>query len=222
MWRYRDYVIRAFNEDKPYDRFIKEQLAGDELWPDDQEALIATGFLRSYPDEINARDLNLKKQEIAVDLTNTTGSVFLAATVGCANCHNHKFDKISQREYFQMQAFFINASARDDVSPLRGKALADYQQAQARYDEATKDIRDRMAAILKPVRRQARAGPPAGIRAPDPRLHREAGRTSAMRTTAGSTTATCGLFPDETATPRTSYARRIRSRTPSIRSCGSS
>lgn len=151
MWRYRDYVIRAFNDDKPYDRFIKEQLAGDELWPDDKEALTATGFLRSYPDEINARDLNLKKQEIAVDLTNTTGSVFLAATVGCANCHNHKFDKISQKEYFQMQAFFVNASARDDVSALTGKAFADYQQAQARYDEATKPIRDQMAAILKPV-----------------------------------------------------------------------
>ena len=121
MWRYRDYVIRAFNEDKPYERFIKEQLAGDELWPDDKEALIATGFLRSYPDEINARDLNLKKQEIAVDLTNTTGSVFLATTVGCANCHNHKFDKISQKEYFQLQAFFVNASARDDVSPVDGQ-----------------------------------------------------------------------------------------------------
>jgi len=151
MWRYRDYVIRAFNEDKPYDRFVKEQLAGDELWPDDQEAQIATGFLRSYPDEINARDLNLKKQEIAVDLTNTTGSVFLAATVGCANCHNHKFDKISQREYFQMQAFFVNTSARDDISPLSGKALADYQQALERYNEVTRSIRDQMTAILKPV-----------------------------------------------------------------------
>lgn len=151
MWRYRDYVIRAFNQDKPYDRFIKEQLAGDELWPNDQEALIATGFLRGYPDEINARDLNLKKQEIAVDLTNTTGSVFLATTVGCANCHNHKFDKVSQREYFQMQAFFVNTSARDDVTTLTGKELADYQQALARYNEATQSIRDQMAALLKPV-----------------------------------------------------------------------
>jgi hypothetical protein len=151
MWRYRDYVINAFNDDKPYDRFIKEQLAGDELWPSDKEALIATGFLRGYPDEINARDLNLKKQEIAVDLTNTTGSVFLATTVGCANCHNHKFDKVSQKEYFQLQAFFVNASALDDVSPLTGKALVDYQQAQARYDAATKSVRDQMTAILKPV-----------------------------------------------------------------------
>ena len=151
LWRYRDYVIRAFNQDKPYDRFIKEQLAGDELWPGDLEARTATGFLRSYPDEINARDLNLKKQEIAVDLTNTTGSVFLATTVGCANCHNHKFDKLSQKEYFQFQAFFANASARDDVLPLSGQALADYNQALARYQEATKSLRDQMAALLQPV-----------------------------------------------------------------------
>ena len=151
MWRYRDYVIKAYNEDKPYDRFVKEQLAGDELWPNDKEALTATGFLRSYPDEINARDLNLKKQEIAVDLTNTTTSVFLAATVQCANCHNHKFDKISQKEYFQMQAFFINASARDDVLPLTGKAREEYEQKQARYQEATKDIRAQMDDLLKPV-----------------------------------------------------------------------
>ena len=151
MWRYRDYVIRAFNKDKPYDRFIKEQLAGDELWPNDQEALIATGFLRGYPDEINARDLNLKKQEIAVDLTNTTGSVFLATTVGCANCHNHKFDKISQKEYFQFQAFFANASARDDVPAATPAELSDYQQRQARYDEATKELHEQMDALLKPV-----------------------------------------------------------------------
>jgi hypothetical protein len=151
MWRYRDYVIRAFNEDKPYDRFIKEQLAGDELWPGDREALTATGFLRGYPDEINARDLNLKKQEIAVDLTNTTGSVFLATTVGCANCHNHKFDKISQKEYFQFQAFFINASARDDVPAVSGAALTDYQQRLVRYDAATQEIRGQMDALLRPV-----------------------------------------------------------------------
>jgi hypothetical protein len=151
MWRYRDYVIAAFNQDKPYDRFVEEQLAGDELWPNDQQALIATGFLRGYPDEINARDLNLKKQEIAVDVTNTTGSVFLATTVGCANCHNHKFDKISQKEYFQFQAFFANASARDDVPAGTPAQLSDYQQQQGRYDDATREIREQMAALLKPI-----------------------------------------------------------------------
>lgn len=150
-WRYRDYVIAAFNSDKPYDQFIKEQLAGDELWPDRQEALIATSFLRNYPDEINARDLNLKKQEIATDLADTVGSVLLAATVGCAKCHDHKFDNISQREYFQFQAFFVNASARDDVLALTGKAREEYEQQVAKYNEATASIRAQMDEVLKPM-----------------------------------------------------------------------
>jgi len=151
MWRYRDYVIDAFNRDKPYDQFVREQLAGDELWPDNHEALVATGFLRNYPDEINARDLNLKKQEIATDLTDTVGTVFLGATVGCAKCHDHKFDRISQKEYFQMQAYFVNASARDDVLALQGKERSDYESRLAAYNEATKGLRANLDAILKPT-----------------------------------------------------------------------
>jgi hypothetical protein len=150
-WRYRDYVIQAFNDDKPYNQFVKEQLAGDELWPDSHEARIATGFLRNYPDEINARDLNLKKQEIVTDLTDTVGTVLLGATVGCAKCHDHKFDKISQREYYQLQAFFENASARDDLSSLQGKELAAYQARLDAYNAATREIRDRMDALIKPT-----------------------------------------------------------------------
>src|SRR5688500_4354879 len=87
IWRYRDYVIKAFNDDKPYDRFVREQLAGDELWPTEHEALIATGFLRNFPDEINARDLNLKKQEVANDLTDTVGTVLLGK-IGRASCRD--------------------------------------------------------------------------------------------------------------------------------------
>jgi len=151
MWRYRDYVITSFNDDKPFDKFIKEQIAGDELAPDNNQALIATGFLRSFPDEINARDLNLKKQEVANDLTDTVGSVFLGATVGCAQCHDHKFDKISQKEYYQLQAFLVNASWRDDVLPLAGKDRAEYVVKQAKWEEATKDIRAKQDELLKPV-----------------------------------------------------------------------
>ena len=148
MWRYRDYVITSFNDDKPFDKFIKEQIAGDELAPDNNQALIATGFLRSFPDEINARDLNLKKQEVANDLTDTVGSVFLGATVGCAQCHDHKFDKISQKEYYQLQAFLVNASWRDDVLPLAGKDRAEYVVKQAKWEEATKDIRAKQDELL--------------------------------------------------------------------------
>jgi hypothetical protein len=151
IWRYRDYVIKAFNDDKPYDRFVREQLAGDELWPEVQESLIATGFLRSFPDEINARDLNLKKQEIANDLTDTVGTVLLGSTVGCAQCHNHKFDKISQKEYYQLQAYFVNTSWRDDVPAATAQEIADYEKKKAKYEAATRDIQARMDAILQPV-----------------------------------------------------------------------
>jgi Protein of unknown function (DUF1553)/Protein of unknown function (DUF1549) len=151
IWRYRDYVIKAFNEDKPYDRFLQEQLAGDELWPDSKEALIATGFLRSFPDEINARDLNLKKQEVANDLTDTVGAAVLGTTLNCAQCHNHKFDRISQKEYYQFQAFFANASWRDDIPAPGEKAWAEYQQRLTKYNEASKDVREQMEAILQPT-----------------------------------------------------------------------
>ena len=151
IWRYRDYVIASFNQDKPFDRFVKEQIAGDELWPDRNEALIATGFLRNFPDEINARDLNLKKQEVANDLTDTVSSVFLGTTLGCAQCHDHKFDKISQKEYYQFQAFFVNASWNDDVKAIEGPAKAEWLVKQAKWEEATKGIRDQQDALLKPV-----------------------------------------------------------------------
>ena len=157
MWRYRDYVIKAFNDDKPYNTFIKEQLAGDELWPDRKDALVATGFLRNFPDEINARDLNLKKQEVGNDLADTVSSVFLATTANCAQCHNHKFDKFTQKEYYQLQAYFANTSFRDDVTPLTGTELADFSTRQARWEEATKDIRARQDALLKPYIEKAEA-----------------------------------------------------------------
>jgi hypothetical protein len=151
IWRYRDYVIKAFNDDKPYDRFVKEQLAGDELWPDQKEALIATGFLRNFPDEINARDLNLKKQEVANDLTDTVGSVLLGTTVNCAQCHNHKFDRFSQKEYYELQSFFSNTSWRDDIPVVGDAEVADYEKKKAKYEAATKDIQAKMDAILQPV-----------------------------------------------------------------------
>jgi len=76
IWRYRDYVIKSFNDDKPYDRFLMEQIAGDELWPDDPDAVIATAFNRHYADESNARNLMQRRQEILNDVTDTVGAVF--------------------------------------------------------------------------------------------------------------------------------------------------
>ncbi len=119
-WRYRDYVIKAFNDGKPFDQFIREQIAGDELWPDSQEAKIATGFLAGYPDNFNSRDLVQRHYQISTDMTDLVGETFLASTIGCARCHNHKIDKISQQEYFQLQAFFANTIVNERVELAKG------------------------------------------------------------------------------------------------------
>lgn len=89
-WRYRDYVIGAFNDNTPFDRFVKEQIAGDELWPASPAARVATAFNRHYPDESNARNLMQRRQEILDDITDVTSSAFLGLTAGCARCHDHK------------------------------------------------------------------------------------------------------------------------------------
>lgn len=151
MFRYRDYVISAFNDNKPYDRFIKEQLAGDELYPDDQNALIATGFMAGFPDNSNSRDLVQRKYQITTDIVDTVGTVMLAQTVGCARCHDHKIDKISEKEYFQLQAFFANLSAVDNLPAAVGPQEIAYRQQQAKWEEATKDIRAKRKAILDTV-----------------------------------------------------------------------
>jgi hypothetical protein len=108
-WRYRDYVIRAFNEDKPYDRFVREQIAGDEIWPDSAEAWVATGYLRLGP-ENNIRNEQTRLDELD-DMVVTTSNAFLGVTVGCARCHNHKFDPIPQKDYYRMQAVFFPTKA---------------------------------------------------------------------------------------------------------------
>ncbi|HMC27009.1 MAG TPA: DUF1553 domain-containing protein [Verrucomicrobiae bacterium] len=152
-WRYRDYVIRALNDDKPYDRFIREQIAGDELWPDDPDALIATAFNRHYPDESNARDLRQRRQEILNDITDTVGAVFTGLTYGCARCHDHKYDPILQEDYYRLQAFFGNTAARDDI-PLVSKAeIQRYRERKALWEEKTRDIRQQLDEIEAPKRR---------------------------------------------------------------------
>lgn len=156
LWRYRDYVINAFNKDKPYSRFLQEQLAGDELWPDNQEALIATGYMANFPDNHNSRDLVQRKYQITTDITDTVGKVMLGQTVECARCHNHKFDKISQKEYFSLQSFFANVSAVETI-PIaqKGEIERAYEAAQSKWEDATKDIRAKQKAIIDTVREDA-------------------------------------------------------------------
>ncbi|MCH5376667.1 MAG: DUF1549 and DUF1553 domain-containing protein, partial [Planctomycetes bacterium] len=106
-WRYRDYVIRAFNDDKPYDRFVREQLAGDEIDAEDPELLVATGFLRMGPWELTGMEVaKVARQRFLDDVTDSVGQVFLAHPLQCARCHDHKFDPIPTRDYYAMQAVF--------------------------------------------------------------------------------------------------------------------
>src|SRR5207237_4161731 len=110
IWKYRDWVIDALNCDMPFDQFVMEQLAGDLLPGATLEQRIATGFHRNTPiNEEGGIDLEQFRIESVVDRVNTTGAVFLGLTLGCAQCHDHKFDPISQREYYEFFAFFNNA-----------------------------------------------------------------------------------------------------------------
>ena len=115
-WRYRDWVIKALNDDMPYDQFVSQQLAGDEVAPMNSNAFIATGFNRNYPFEDNNMVKGLNQQLIMEDMTDTTASVFLGMTIGCARCHNHKYDPISQKDYYRFKALFAATVPKDDAS----------------------------------------------------------------------------------------------------------
>ncbi len=156
-WRYRDYVIDAFNSDKPYDRFVAEQIAGDEMFPNDPAARVATGFHRNYPDESNAANLQQRRAEQLQDVTDAVASTFLGLTVGCAKCHNHKFDAILQKDYYRLQAFFANTAEDDHVLMLTGKERANYERRLAEWEEATADIRARMDLLLEEARQSRHA-----------------------------------------------------------------
>jgi len=152
-WRYRDYVIRALNEDRPYDRFLREQIAGDELYPDDPEALIATGFNRHYPDEYNAVNLEQRRQEILNDMTDTTAQVVLGLTAGCARCHDHKFDPIPQADYYRLQAFFA-AYQPADIPAGRPEERDRYRAELRAWEAKTADLRRKMKALEEPYRQR--------------------------------------------------------------------
>ncbi len=114
-WRYRDYVVRSLNADKSYDRFVLEQLAGDELDQPDDETLVASGFYRLGPVRRNAgnTDVAFSRNEVLTEMTDSVGLVFLGLTVGCARCHDHMFDPVHQKDYYQLQAFLAATQEHD-------------------------------------------------------------------------------------------------------------
>lgn len=119
IWRYRDYVINSFNDDKPYDKFIKEQLAGDELDTVTADTIIATGYHKLGVWDTGPADRKLARYDYLDDIVSTTGQVMLGMTIGCARCHDHKIDPISTQDYYSLLAFF------HDITPHNGGPLAD-------------------------------------------------------------------------------------------------
>ena len=146
-WRYREYVIRAFNQDKPYDQFVREQLAGDELSKIDEEKRIASGFNRLGPLRKNAgnQEVASSRNEELTEMTNIVGSALLGVTLGCARCHDHKFDPIRHKDYYRMQAYFAGTHA-DDVSLVSKDEQASYKAAVEQIDAKIKDLRKKMTA----------------------------------------------------------------------------
>lgn len=153
-WRYRDYVIKSFNDDKPYDRFVREQLAGDELWPDDPDALIATGFNLLGPDMVDSSDQIQRRQNTLNDMTDTAALVFLGLTMGCARCHDHKFEPLSQRDYYSLQAFFTPAKFEKE-KPVPTPELRAIHQAELAVFRANPRVRE-LQELEAPMRERLR------------------------------------------------------------------
>ena len=156
-WRYRDYVIRSFNADKPYTRFVQEQLAGDELFPDEPEAIIATGYLRHGIYEWNARDVRGQWDTILNDLTDTTGDVFFGLGLQCARCHDHKFDPILQRDYFRLRAYFAPIQPGDRLAATADEVAA-HEAAMKTWNKKTTALRAELAQLEQPYLDKAEKG----------------------------------------------------------------
>ncbi|MBL8800258.1 MAG: PSD1 domain-containing protein [Planctomycetia bacterium] len=135
-WRYRDYVVASFNSDKPYDRFLREQVAGDELTPYRDENLIATGFLASARLSSNEEDKPRQINDVLVDVVNATATTLLGVTFNCCQCHNHKFDPFTARDYYRFQGFFVRG-APNNLALQDPELWAAYEAAKpAEYDPA--------------------------------------------------------------------------------------
>lgn len=149
-WPYRDWVIDALNADMPYSRFVAEQIAGDVLSPDDPQAIVATGFVAAGPwdfvGHVELRegtvDKDIARSNDRDDMVATTASTFLSLTVHCARCHDHKFDPITQQDYYRLQAVFAGVDRADrpydadrHVAELRRRLLAETQAVEARQGE---------------------------------------------------------------------------------------
>ncbi|RPI56799.1 MAG: DUF1553 domain-containing protein [Acidobacteria bacterium] len=156
-WRYRDYVIKAFNEDKPYNLFLKEQIAGDEMDGRTDETLIATGFLRAGPRVLfREKDNPERRWDYVDDLIGTLGRGTLGLTANCARCHNHKFDPISQKDYYSLAAA-INGWVEVEVPLAPPEQAEAYTSANKEIDAKVSAVRAQIAQIERPYRDRLKA-----------------------------------------------------------------
>ena len=148
-WRYRDYVIRSFNNDKPYDQFVREQLAGDEIDGNDPEKLVATGFLRMGPWEQTGMSVAAETRQAWLDdVTHTTAASFLGLTMECARCHDHKFDPLPTKDYYRLQAIFATTEFADRAAPfLPGETRPEFEAGRARIARLQNMVEEKLASF---------------------------------------------------------------------------
>ncbi len=166
-WRYRDYVIRSFNDDKPYNEFVREQIAGDEINPKDSELLVATGFLRMGPWEQTGMSVFKETRQLWLDdVTDSVGQAFLAHAMQCAKCHDHKFDPVPTRDYYSMlavfsttqlaerKASFLPTESREDFDSFTGLI----QSKIAFYDHQNAELNEKMKRLKREETGSAKVG----------------------------------------------------------------
>ncbi len=167
-WRYRDWIVRSLNTDLPYDRFLMLQVAGDDLHPGERDALIATGFCRCGPIEVVGGNVipEVKRQNELSEITSTVGSVFLGLTIGCARCHDHKFDAIPTTDYYRLQAFFASSDLSD--VPIASQAERDrFAAAQKQVNEKAAPLKQQLAKLEAPYREALKASKMTMLSAPE-------------------------------------------------------
>jgi len=155
-WRYRDYVFRSFAQDRPFDRFVQEQLAGDELAPEDRDCQVAAGFHRIGPVRRNAgnSEVAFSRNEVLTEMTDAVGAVFLGLTVGCARCHDHKFDDFPQADYYRLQAF-LAAAQEHDVVLATAEAQAEWKARTNQVKEEIKKLKESLPGLDGEGRKRA-------------------------------------------------------------------
>ncbi len=162
-WRYRDYVIRSFNQDKPYNEFVREQIAGDEIDARDSEKLVATGFLRMGPWEHTGMSVAAETRQAWLDdVTHSVGATFLGLTLECARCHDHKFDPLPTKDYYRLQAIFATTEFADRPAPfVPGELRPDFAAGRAHLEEMAQRNKLRIGEFEQLIK--GRLGTSAGL-----------------------------------------------------------